>query len=1274
MSFTTETASPPFALNGTIQLYAYEPFSYRFVYPSGHTAAAAPFSNTSVGLLAYLTADASGVTFAGTPGTSYSTAQTLTLVDSAGSTYSNAASVSPGRFTTNFTGSNLVFYANEPMPSIQLYSVANLNSATAYTQPTLPSALRFTAITSNRFDLSGLPAATSAATTYQFVASNSSSQVVSIKLNIQTFPERVQLLGGPLETYLSVGEPFPAATFTATEPLTASNLYYSLPGLPSGLSFTDVNGNVQSGYTFYPADALNTLKIVGTPTIDTPSSLARSGSTNTISNALSAHATSVFAGAISASTPLIFHYNRTVVFTQPTNNAYLTTLIDGLAVPTTDSYRFNAQSVFGTGGNKTISRIYSGDLRSDLSFSTVDGAGNAYLIGTPTYAGSDMYSAIAVDSSGNAGAITFGVSTVEDVVTLSPFVDTCLNFVIGRPVSNVLPGYYSSNLTLTATSSARLPLSFYAPAFEQSGITVTTTSSTVTLSGIPTTLTPLTTASVIASDTLQSATQTVGFAVIDDVFTWNSPTFAFEQNRVVSPVQLAVTTLSGRTISSFTALGLPSGVMCTRNGLIQGTCRGLRNGTFTVTASTGISTHTQTYSYTIALDNILLVTDADSYTLVPGDTIPTIPLVALAYSGNAVSSLAVLQPSYGITLSSPTSIGGTLYSGDSPQFLYPSVPIVFTGQVGPATFSNTYTLESSRYIVNGMAVAGSNAVTKLYTLTTGSVLTNAGIGPTITGSAQVSKYFDIPTANISDLQLNSSNALVASLSCIGSNGSTVFGDVVFGDATSTLNSVPLTITYNGSNRWYLYRSAFSVAYSGTGNTWYALGLGYNQNRDTPFASFSHVYLLQSDNNGQSWTPGYSSTTTTNWALAVQSRYSSTNMIHTWTDFFVGTKDFAGNHTGAVVLRRNAATGYYMAGGGPVGGHTMLRITSMTTAAGTGDQAITVPTKNVPSGDFASETRDFSLDSSPWIAAGSSMYSLYFSASWSTAASTLRWSSDQGITWQSATGDFNYLGLELAYGGNRWLAIGQDIIADVAVTGVKTSVSGKSWTPVPLPTGVTLTPNSTIAFTNSQWIINIDGSNFLTAVPTLIGGFTQITSPVGEVSHVSPVFQLMNPLASNSVLYTSHRDLSIQLSTSTVFSYAIMQYTTLTPIVLTAVTPPVFFFVDATTIPRGIQFDSLTGTFSGLPVLLGSTSVRIYATAGGVGYNYFDFSFNVYSPYPMKRQDMASAYTAYVRQEAVIAGAQFSRDSIALPSENTTVGAAMGPAPPETTSAPVPCCK
>jgi len=1274
MSFTVETASPPLTSGGTIQLYAYEPFSYRFVYPSGHTAAASPFSNTSVGLLPYLTADSSGVTFTGTPGTSYSTAQVLTLVDSEGSTYSNTAAVGPGRFTTNFSGSNLIFYANEPMPSIQLYSVANLNPATVYTQPTLPAALRFTAITSNRFDISGLPAARSPSTTYQFVASNANSQVVSIKLNIQTLPERVQLLGGPLDVSLSVGVPFTTTTFTATEPLTASNLYYSLPGLPSGLTFTDINGIVQSGATFYPPDALNTLKIAGTPTIDTPSSLARSGSSNTISNTLTARATSVFSGPISASTSLMFHYNRTVLFTQPTNNAYLPTLIDGRPVPTTDSYRFNAQSVFGTGGSKSIDRVYSPDLRSDLSFSTVDGAGNTYLTGTPVTAGSNTYTAIAVDSSGNTGSIVFGVSSVEDIVTLTPFVDTCLNFVIGRPVSNVLPGYYSSNLTLTATSSANLPLSFSAPVFTLAGMTLTTTSSNITISGIPTTLTPLTTAYVIASDSLKSASQSVQMAVVDDVFTWSAAVFAFEQNRTIVPVQLAVTTLSGRTVASFTAAGLPSGIVCTRNGLIQGTCRGLRNGSFVVTASTGISTHTQTYSYTITLDRILLVTDYDSYSLVPGATIPSIPLVALAYSGNAVTSLAVLQPSYGITLSSPLVIGGTLYSGDSPQFLYPSVPIVFTGQVGPATFSNTYTLASSRYIVNGMVVGGSNSVTKLYTLTTGSVFSNPDVGPTLTGSPQVSKYFDYPTSNISDLQLNSSNALVASLACIGSNGSTVFGDVVFGNPTGTLNSVPLMITYNSTDRWYLYRSAFSVAYSGTGNTWYALGVGYNENRDNQYGSFSHVYLLQSDNNGQVWTPGYTSTTTSNWALAVQSRYASNNMIRTWTDFFVATKDFAGYHTGAVVLRRDPVSGVYMAGGGPVAGNSMIRILSMTTPAGAGDQATVLATRATATGGFEMETRDFALNGSAWVAAGSTLYSLYFGASYGTAASTLRWSSNQGATWNTGTGDFNYLGLAVVYGSNRWLALGQDNMGGPTVTGLKTSTNGKSWTSVTLPPDTTLTASSSIAYTNSQWIVDVDGSNFLIGTPALSVPFSQVVSPVANVSRVSPVFTVMNPFASNSVLSTSQRNTAIQLATPTAFSYAIMQYTTLAPIVLTPVAYPIFFFVDATVLPRGIQFNSLTGTFSGKPVLLGGTTVRIYATAGTTAYNYFDFTFNVYSPYPMKRQDMASAYTAYVRQEAVIAGAQFSRDSIALPSENTTVGAAMGPPPPDNISATIPCCK
>jgi hypothetical protein len=135
----------------------------------------------------------------------------------------------------------------------------------------------------------------------------------------------------------------------------------------------------------------------------------------------------------------------------------------------------------------------------------------------------------------------------------------------------------------------------------------------------------------------------------------------------------------------------------------------------------------------------------------------------------------------------------------------------------------------------------------------------------------------------------------------------------------------------------------------------------------------------------------------------------------------------------------------------------------------------------------------------------------------------------------------------------------------------------------------------------------------------------------------------------------------------------MQYTFMTPITLEINRSPAYFFLTNDVLPNGIRFDPVTSTFSGMPLTAGIYTVRITAKSSQPTYNFFDLTFRVYSPYPQKRQDTASAFTSYVRQEAIIGGAQFSRDTNAFPSENTTVGAAMGPFPPLVEQAPEICC-
>ena len=1272
--------------NGKFQLYQYEPFFYRFSY----TPSSAPFSNTSVNLYGYLTADSSGVTFAGAGGyntISSATGETMVLVGSGGAAYSNTVFAGTGRFTDTAGSplvSNVIVYANEPYAGISFKTVAAMNPATAFVQPFLPAQLQFVGVNSNLFQLQGLPAATTATTSYLFVASNSSSQVVSSIINIQVKPERVQLFGGPTNTQLLVGHPITPITFTSTSPVTASNLFYSLPSgytFPSGLGFTDVYGNPVA-YAFQPTDPSGTVILTGTPTIDSPTAIAKAlGSSNSLQSTLGVQATSVFSGVLSNSTTLTFSYRPTMIFTQPTNNTYLPALTVGLPVPTSNAYLFNAKVAFGT-GSYTISSIYALDLPAGLSLSAVDTLGNSYLTGTPTAASSGMYAAVATSTSGITGVIQFGVTAVVDVVTLTPFVDNQLTFVIGRPLSNALDGYYSSNLSLTAISSTGLPLTFSYPQFERAGITatssVTAAGTVITFSGTPTVLVPSTFGAVSASDSIASAAIPILFSVVDDVFTWTQVSAVFEQNRVITPIQLSATTLSGRVITSYTVSGLPQGLVCSRNGLIYGTCLGKNSGIFTATASTGISTQSRLYSYTVDPDALFISTPLNAYSLVPGATVPAIPTVSASHSGLPVTSYSLTQPSYGLTIDASAGIiGGTLNSGAQ---LIASAPIVLNAVVGIETVSRTFTLTSSTIPVNGQFAIGSNAIVPLYTSISASVVADAAKGVDLSGNARANPYNQTETAAVSDIQMNGSN-VVASLAQLGYGGSTVFGNVVYGSATS----LPLALSADFPMRslttdspkviWTLYRSAFSIAYSGSGSTWYALGHGYNSQSNTA-SNFGRVYLLASYDNGATWTPGYyTSGTPANWALAVTNTGTLPN-----NPFFAATLGGTGLDNGSVVLRRSGSI--YMAGGGSLiypstTTPSMIRITSMT--GGTppsGDNATVVPATSVPSGYFLAETRDFALDGPVWVAAGSDSNTLYTGNFTPTVCSTLRWSDDSGATWYASTNssDFKYSGIAVAYGGGRWIALGQDDTGDTfaRTCKLKTSSDGKTWLAATTPAGAAVSIISTIAYVNSQWVLSDGGSNVYTNTPTLTG-WTRVAPPVTYAARVSKTFNVVNPFGSNSVLTTPTQDTAIQLTSPLSLGYAVMQYRYITPIVLTLNQSPAYFFVVAGSVPRGLEFDTLSGTFSGMPVLTGKTTVRVYATTGGSAYNYFDFYFEVYSPYPQKRQDTASAFTAYVRQEAIIGGAQFSRDSTARPSKNTTVGAAMGPAPPEVDTAPPPCC-
>jgi hypothetical protein len=139
------------------------------------------------------------------------------------------------------------------------------------------------------------------------------------------------------------------------------------------------------------------------------------------------------------------------------------------------------------------------------------------------------------------------------------------------------------------------------------------------------------------------------------------------------------------------------------------------------------------------------------------------------------------------------------------------------------------------------------------------------------------------------------------------------------------------------------------------------------------------------------------------------------------------------------------------------------------------------------------------------------------------------------------------------------------------------------------------------------------------------------------------------------------------------SYILYQYVTISPIVFSATgTGTIYYFLDDTTLPRGLSFDPVTGILSGTPVLLGETTFTIYVK-DDVGVTRVVISTNVIIPRVIRQQTSAGAWTSLVRQYTVVNAAQNSVDGKVIP--EAPLGEFMRPEPGDSTSATIdPKCR
>jgi hypothetical protein len=682
MSFSV---TPP--VTGAINVYQYEDISYAFTY-----AGAVSYTTTgTTQLIANLvTATSSNVQFvsANYLGNS-STSEVLYVnaTDASGNVYTQTYPVviNPGRFVTPLAGTllNGGFYLNETFTPIRFQTkFLAINTPTQYVNnvPTsLPTGLQFVQVASNIYDLSGIPTTQSSLKNYTFLATgtSNSSYVVTTTASTIVNTERVIVKVSPSLTIsnMTVGgyfdassniQPIPDRVITATYANSSpGNLQYTWSTLPTGVRFTDINGNtVSSG--FLPFDVSSTLLMKVVPTADTVSQFRSANPFNI----------SVFAKRLSlpiisnTSTLFSLSFARSVILDPP---ASFPTQYVGVPFRN-DSVNpyFKAATYFGGTPASPIVSITSSNLQTSLTLNFDAPNQRAIISGFPVPGDvpGTTYTFRATNALGDYQDIYRAIAISNDLVTVTPSVSSA-TFIVSRPLTNPKTGYYPANIQFTASALSGSALTLTYTGLTNTGLSFSNVSSNVLqLVGTPT----LAVSNQVV--TVQATTSNVGgssiyaygtmtFSIVNDAFQFVTPTpgsnLTFYQNIPITPIQCTATTLSERSVTSFLASGLPPKLSLSPGGVLSGQDSGSTSGTFSLVASTGYSASTQAYSYTAIPDSILFLSAQSSYAVAAGQGV-SIDVLGVSFSQLGVSNYQFvgLSNTYGLTMSSNGHIGGTL--------------------------------------------------------------------------------------------------------------------------------------------------------------------------------------------------------------------------------------------------------------------------------------------------------------------------------------------------------------------------------------------------------------------------------------------------------------------------------------------------------------------------------------------------------------------------------------------------------------------------------------
>ena len=671
----TNITITPSIPTGSLSLFKYEPFSYVFTANPESIGVTLQYNRSTSSLQTFCstTQDQQTVTFAGTFLTSSSSYTTSLIVDLVydGTIIESTTiliSVGQARFfppsagqnfqlfqyenVSNTFGSNIVFSTVTPITSI-------------ISAPSLPTGLTFGG-SGNSFFIQGAPVLQVPQSNYQVIGSNSSNgRIVTSTIALRVNPQTVRISPNTSTlTGLIVDSEIEPIILTAVQPATIyqASFVYTWTGLPDGFAFQDINGsNVSFGFS--PTDPSLTIVLTGSPSIAFATFMSTQSS-NLYQMRLTGTRTDQTGAQIVGTALFNFSMGETVLI----NVSNSVTLYQSKPLATTDVL-ITAGSFFSSA---IISNIIAEDLPPGLSLVQYSSPNVYRLSGTPTEVNlTGSYIFTATNTTGNSRSVTAVIPINPDIVSFvdpTPANGTVIQFIVSRPLTNAKTGYYTTPIIFSATSTAAATPIVYSASIDFTAYGLVLNSSTGTLTGIPNIPLSTTTVTITATDTLgTTGLTTIQLTILEDEFEWPVYTPTYFQNKLITPFQFIMTsTLSDRSIQFFSSTTLPTGLVISAGGILSGTPTEYPvggSGTFSIIATTGYSTLSRTYAYSMVGDQLLIIqtNGSDSITTIFSD----IQYRSILYSSdsfvNATFSIGSLSPATSATISVTS---GGLVSGN----------------------------------------------------------------------------------------------------------------------------------------------------------------------------------------------------------------------------------------------------------------------------------------------------------------------------------------------------------------------------------------------------------------------------------------------------------------------------------------------------------------------------------------------------------------------------------------------------------------------------------